>query len=646
MKSKTSFINKTILEKNVRLYWPIWIFFTVILLVQGPISMWSGYRSAQYYYGTKWKKFELDCMSPVISMRITIILIFIMAIVTGMALFSNLYNSRACNMIHAMPVTRKQLFNTNVVTGLLFMWGPLIIKYAVSLLVCISYGTTQVTYIGIWLLASLGISFFVYSLVCLATMLTGQLIAVPVMYGVINAIYGAIVVVIAKVASYVSYGLVFSKLIQKAKLTWLAPFVQMVNRIGFKPTMKETTTFNYCIRYNFRGTQTICFYVFVAIVIYFIAYLLYKYRDLENAGNLITVSFLKPVFKWGGGCIVGLEFSIIVAELFSEMHIYVNTVVILLIAVVLGMVAFMLLEMLIKKNFKVISKKFLRELIPYEFFVAAVFATISLYGYLEENIIPKQADVEYAYINMDYSLKLKNKDINTAIDTQKILIKHKKDYFTSRGDADNSYIKIEYVLKNGTKIYRNYEVSYKIDVQEKCKALADEEKKSENIMKFIMQCENTDKAIFTGGNAAQYDENYNTVLNRNFDGKVARNIYKAIKQDAEAGNIQEYVIPLVYGKTGNESYNLNLGLAFTLPAGEETSTISYEESSTIIERLLSNIGLRFDDVVYETDYSDGLSTFTVNVEIGPKCENTINALIKYKIIDSKESLLTYEQLSE
>ncbi len=254
--------------------------------------------------------------------------------------------------------------------------------------------------------------------------------------------------------------------------------------------------------------------------------------------------------------------------------------------------------------------------------------------------------MEYAYINMDYSLKLKNKDINTAIDTQKILIKHKKDYFTSRGDADNSYIKIEYVLKNGTKIYRNYEVSYKIDVQEKCKALADEEKKSENIMKFIMQCENTDKAIFTGGNAAQYDENYNTVLNRNFDGKVARNIYKAIKQDAEAGNIQEYVIPLVYGKTGNESYNLNLGLAFTLPAGEETSTISYEESSTIIERLLSNIGLRFDDVVYETDYSDGLSTFTVNVEIGPKCENTINALIKYKIIDSKESLLTYEQLSE
>lgn len=38
------------------------------------------------------------------------IFIFVMALVTGMAMFSYLYNSRACNMIHAMPVTRRQLF--------------------------------------------------------------------------------------------------------------------------------------------------------------------------------------------------------------------------------------------------------------------------------------------------------------------------------------------------------------------------------------------------------------------------------------------------------------------------------------------------------------------------------------------------------
>ncbi len=647
MKSKTSFINKTILEKNIKLYWPIWVLYTVVLLVQGPVSMWSRYRTAQYYFGAKSKKLALDNMSPVISMRLTIILIFIMAIVTGMALFSYLYNSRSCNMIHAMPVTRKQLFNTNVVTGLLFMCVPQIIKYAVSLLVCISYGTTQVSYLGIWLLASLGISFFVYSLVCLAAMLTGQLIAVPVMYGVLNAIYGAIVVVIAKVASYVSYGLVFSKIVQKAKLTWLAPFVQMVNRVGFDPTMKETTNFNYCAQYKFRGTGTICFYVCAAFIIYALAYILYKRRNLENVGNLIAVPFLKPVFKWSVGCLTGLEFSIIVGELLSEMRVHVNLEATLLLAVVLGMVAFMLLDMLIKKNFRVISKKFLKEIIPYAIFVMASFGAISAYGYIEEQKIPKAADVEYAYVFMDYQLKMTSKeDVQKVIDTQKIIMNERDSYFKNRGNDYENYVMIEYVLKDGSTFYRNYEVAEGVNIQEKCKALAEEEKKPENIIKNIMECENADKAVFTSGNAVQYDNDYNCVFDRDFDGRVAKDIYKALKKDAEEGNIQEYIVPGLYGKTGMESYNFNLSLVFSLPAGEETSTVSYEESNTIIGRMLNSAGLTFDDINNETGYSDGMSTYVVSIEIGPKCENIINALIKNNIIDSKDSLLTYEQLSD
>ena len=76
-------------------------------------------------------------------------------------------------MIHSMPVTRRQLFSTNVLTGLLFMWIPQIIKYIMSFVICISYGNTKVVHIGINLLAAMGISFFMYSLVCLCAMITG-----------------------------------------------------------------------------------------------------------------------------------------------------------------------------------------------------------------------------------------------------------------------------------------------------------------------------------------------------------------------------------------------------------------------------------------------------------------------------------------
>ena len=176
MKSKTSFINKTMLQKNVKLYWPIWTLYTIVLLFNGPFSMWSRFKSAYFIYGTNWHKYMLDIMSPAISMEADMIFIFVMALVTGMAMFSYLYNSRACNMIHAMPVTRRQLFSTNVLTGLLFMWIPQIVKYIMSFVICISYGNTKVVHIGINLLATMGISFFMYSLVCLCAMITGQLV--------------------------------------------------------------------------------------------------------------------------------------------------------------------------------------------------------------------------------------------------------------------------------------------------------------------------------------------------------------------------------------------------------------------------------------------------------------------------------------
>ena len=49
MKSKTSFINKTMLQKNVKLYWPIWTLYTIVLLLNGPFSMWSRFKSAYLF---------------------------------------------------------------------------------------------------------------------------------------------------------------------------------------------------------------------------------------------------------------------------------------------------------------------------------------------------------------------------------------------------------------------------------------------------------------------------------------------------------------------------------------------------------------------------------------------------------------------
>ena len=51
MKSKISFINRTMLQKNVKLYWPIWTLYTIVLLLNGPFSMWSRFKNAEFIYG-------------------------------------------------------------------------------------------------------------------------------------------------------------------------------------------------------------------------------------------------------------------------------------------------------------------------------------------------------------------------------------------------------------------------------------------------------------------------------------------------------------------------------------------------------------------------------------------------------------------
>lgn len=641
MKSKISFINRTMLQKNVKLYWPIWTLYTIVLLLNGPFSMWSRFKNAEFIYGKNWHKYMLDIISPAISMEADMIFIFVMALVTGMAMFSYLYNSRACNMIHSMPVTRRQLFSTNVLTGLLFMWIPQIIKYFMSFVICISYGNTKVVHIGINLLAAMGISFFMYSLVCLCAMITGQLVSVAVMYAVVNLLYGGAVIAIANVLTYVSYGLPYMEFVRKISVTWFAPMLQLLNRVGFHPTMKKAGDDYYCIKYTFRGTNTIVVYVIAAAVIYFISYKIYKHRDLENAGSFIAIPKLKPVFRWVLGCFGGLILSTVTASLLLGLRISIGVPAIMMLAVVLGIIAFLLLEMIIKKNFKIFSKALFKEIIAFGAFVVVVFGGITVYGNVQENYIPKLADIDSACIAIDFDINLEGKDVEKILETQKILMAQKKDYFKKRYD-DSGYITISYTLKNGEKVNRVYHTTDDFNPHKQCKAIMAEENKPQNIINAIMQCDTTD-ITFINGSAEQYNDKYVDVLNERFNGKVAADIFDAVKKDVDAGVMQEYNLQrMLDGVDKDTSYMYNLMLNFTVPKGNRVGKSWNVDGFTWYEELLDILGVTKEYSDFGDARSDGIETYSVNIRFGENCTNLIAVLKENGLISSKEPLLTYE----
>lgn len=613
MKSKTSFINKTMLQKNVKLYWPIWTLYTIVLLLNGPFSMWSRFKSAEFIYGTNWHKYMLDIMSPAISMEADMIFIFVMALVTGMAMFSYLYNSRACNMIHAMPVTRRQLFSTNVLTGLLFMWIPQIVKYIMSFVICISYGNTKVVHI----------------------------VSVAVMYALVNLLYGGAVIAIANVLTYVSYGLSYMEFVRKISATWFAPMLQLLNRVGFHPTMKNAGDDYYCIKYTFRGTNTIVVYVIAAAVIYFISYKIYKHRDLENAGSFIAIPKLKLVFRWGLGSLGGLILSIVAASLLLGLRISIGVPTIMMLAVVLGIIAFLLLEMIIRKNFKIFSKALFKEIIAFGAFVVVVFGGITVYGNVQENYIPKLADIDSARIAIDFDINLEGKDVEKILETQKILMAQKKDYFKKRYD-DSGYITISYTLKNGEKVNRVYHTTDDFNPHKQCKAIMAEENKPQNIINAIMQCDTTD-ITFINGSAEQYNDKYVDVLNERFNGKVAADIFDAVKKDVEAGVMQEYNLQrMLDGVDKDTSYMYNLMLNFTVPKGNRIGKSWNVDGFTWYEELLDILGVTKEYSDFGDARSDGIETYSVNISFGENCTNLIAVLKENGLISSKEPLLTYE----
>ena len=229
MKSKTSFFNKAIYKKNMALYWPIWVCYLLYGIVKISGRMWSGLH--QMTKVTNERRFIV--MVDSLSMIVDIWVIAAVVTVTGMALFSYLFSAKSANMIHALPVTRKELFFTNVISGLSMMWIPQIITFLLSVIVSLANGIALVQYIGIWLLTVMGISFFLFSMVVFCVMFTGQLFALPVYFFVLNYLSVGAVLGVQSVITFLGYGLGSGSVPIARIMRILSPLNYLQNNVHF-----------------------------------------------------------------------------------------------------------------------------------------------------------------------------------------------------------------------------------------------------------------------------------------------------------------------------------------------------------------------------------------------------------------------------
>ena len=120
MKSRTSFFNKTVFKKDLTRFAPAWGT-CLILMLLALISMAN--RSQAYY--------RLQNVRDSIMVMSWLNLIY--AAVVAQLLFGDLFQSRMCNALHALPLRRECWFGTHVASGIAFSLIPNVVIALIGL---------------------------------------------------------------------------------------------------------------------------------------------------------------------------------------------------------------------------------------------------------------------------------------------------------------------------------------------------------------------------------------------------------------------------------------------------------------------------------------------------------------------------------
>ena len=235
------------------------------------------------------------------------------ALLAAQLLFGDLYNSRMCNALHAMPLRRECWFTTHVFSGLFFSMLPTAIMAAVSEVFLVGNPTMENGWqipLFFWLAANLEYLFF-FSLAVFAAFCSGNRLGMAVIYVIINFASYLAFFLIDTLITPMYYGAVTSSEIFEL----LSPVAYLTNCPLIEcERQKIPGTGEYALKGTFQLTDNWLYPVILAglaIVLLVIARQMYRRRKLECAGDVLATRKLTPVFMVVFSVTVGTVFQFV-----------------------------------------------------------------------------------------------------------------------------------------------------------------------------------------------------------------------------------------------------------------------------------------------------------------------------------------------
>lgn len=315
MLSKTSFFNRTLFKKNLTRFWPMWgmVTFAGMLLPAALLLNTAHYgilprELTQLYYQA------LVYVLPIVSL--------VYAVLCAVACWEYLFFPRNLSMMHALPLRREGIFLTNFLSGMAMMLIPYLVTGLMCLIVSLLFGAFDLLPLLQTVAGVLGLSFFYFSSATFVAFLTGNIFMLPPLYFLLHFLAPLLDFLTGAYAGQFLFGLSPG---YSGKADLFSPTVFLMKHMEITSVTEEVPDLYNphvmsvnVVDYELHGLWIIGAYALLGLALLGGAWLLYRRRPSECAGDVMAVRRLKPVFRFGIAALAALSGGLLLYMLLWE----------------------------------------------------------------------------------------------------------------------------------------------------------------------------------------------------------------------------------------------------------------------------------------------------------------------------------------
>lgn len=626
MRSKTLYFNGTLFRKNLSRFWPLWggaaflgSLFPLAMLLN-LMSLTQADRPAALdftglYYET------LNYAVPAISL--------LYAILCAMAVWSYLYNSRSVGLLHTLPIRREGLFLTNLLSGMAMMLIPYAVVGTLCLLISAAFGALDMGPYLVTVLGVAGESLFFFASATLTAMVVGNLLALPALYLLLHFLAVLLEWLFGMLVQGFLFGLESGYQISSTA-AWLSPAVGLMEHVNVDRTYQEIPSIGGGMdevlqSVSLENSWVIGVYALAGVVLLALAWLLYRRRRSESAGDVVAVGALRPLFRYGLAALAALVGGVALYELvwrsfrYEEYYEAAPMAVCMLIA---GAIGYYAASMLLAKSLRVFRGSW-KGLVLVAAGCAAVCCVLHFDLLHVEDQVPQVQETETLefwaagnsytlYGGRDDALMEQIRQLHQAIVADKTYIAPRNAderlaLTEDRLEASWASLRLKYTLKNGDQVRRWYSVPLtrdRLDQPQTYDGLLDALVNGEELKNRRLHRNDPTYQIAAGELYLEASRTHAALGSRE-----AAAVLEAVYHDCDSGTWGTYDW---FGNDNGDSYAMDLNLEFRWESVEA------------------------DGRTYENQ--DG-----INIQVRPGMDHTVETLRKLGLVQESD-LVTYREL--